>query len=203
MRQWMNKKPSPNNYLKLATLESRESEFLNEDQKKFEHLVFENGTFSQIQKYFKSIQKSSQLPSEMYLNDQIAVTDKEKAQLFNEFFQSVFTISDYQRTSDNSKPSKVDKLHFTREEVQTTLENLCIGKAKGPDGLGNLPLKCLAKYLAPSLTLVFNIIINKHVYPSLWKLSILIPIFKDGDKQDISNYRLIALLACLSKVLET
>ena len=139
----------------------------------------------------------------MYLNDQIAVTDNEKAQLLNEFFQSVFTNSDYQRTSDNSKPSKVDKLHFTGEEVQTTLENLCIGKAKSPDGLGNLPLKSLAKYLAPSLTLVFNIIGNKHVYPSLWKLSILIPIFKDGDKQDISNYRLIALLACLSKVLET
>ena len=80
---------------------------------------------------------------------------------------------------------------------------MCIGKAKGPDDLGNLPLKSLAKYLAPSLTLVFNIIGNKHVYPSLWKLSILIPIFKDGDKQDISNYRLIALLACLSNVLET
>ena len=141
MRKWMNKKPSPNNYLKLATLESRVSEFFNEDQKEFEHLVFENGTFSQIQKYFKSIEKSSQLPSEMYLNDQIAVTDKEKAQLFNEFFQSVFTNSDYQRTSDNSKPSKVDKLHFTREEVQTTLENMCIGKAIGPDGLRNLPLK--------------------------------------------------------------
>ena len=139
----------------------------------------------------------------MYLNDQIAVTDKEKVQLFNEVFQSVFTNSDYQRTSDNSKPLKVDKLHFTREKEQTTLENLCIGKAKGPDGLGNLSLKSLAKYLAPSLTLVFNIIGNKHVYPSLWKLRILISIFKDGDKQDISNYRLIALLACLSKVLET
>ena len=202
MRKWMIKKPSPNNYLQLATLESRVSELLKEDQKEFEQLVFENGTFSQIQKYFKSIQKSSQLPSEMYLNDQIAVTDK-KARPFNEFFQSVFTNSDYQRTSDNSKPSKVDKPHFTREEVQTTLENLCIEKAKGPDGLGNLPLKSLTKYLAPSLTLVFNIIGNKHVYPSLWKLSILIPIFKDGYKQDISNYRLIALLDCLSKVLET
>ena len=77
----------------MATLESRVSELLNEDQKEFEHLVFENGTFSQTQKYFKGIQKSSQLPSEMYLNDQIAVTDKEKAQLFNDFFQSVFTNS--------------------------------------------------------------------------------------------------------------
>ena len=121
----------------------------------------------------------------MYLNDQIAVTDKEKAQLFKEFFQPVFTNSDYQRTSDNSKPSNVDKLTFKREEVQTTLENLCIGKAKCPDGLGNLPLKSLAKHLAPSLTLVFNIIGNKHVYPFLWKLSILIPILKDRDKQDV------------------
>ena len=60
----------------------------------------------------------------MYLIDQIAVTDKEKTQLFNEFFQSVFTNSDYP-----NKPSKVDKLNFTREEVQTTLENLCIGKS--------------------------------------------------------------------------
>ena len=87
--------------------------------------------------------------------------------------------------------------------MQTTLGNLCIGKSKGPDGLGNLPLKSLAKYLAPSLTIVFNIIGKKHVYPSLWKLSILIPIFKDGDKEDISNFRLIELLACLSKILET
>ena len=33
----------------------------------------------------------------MYLNNQIPVTDKEKAQLFNEYFQSVFINSDYQR----------------------------------------------------------------------------------------------------------
>ena len=126
----------------------------------------------------------------MYLNDQIAVTDKEKAQLFNEFFQSVFTNSDYYRTSDNSKPSKVDKLHFTREEVQTTLENLGIGKAKGPDGLGNLLLKSLAKYLAPSLTLVFNIIGNKHVYPSLWKLSIDLSIDHRERRRQTRHFKL-------------
>ena len=57
MRKWMNKKPSPNKYLKLATLELRVSELLKENRKEFEHLVFENGTFSQIQKYLKSIQK--------------------------------------------------------------------------------------------------------------------------------------------------
>ena len=90
MRKWMNEKPSTNNYLKLATLESRVSELLNEDPKEFEHLVFENGTFSHIQKYFKSIQKSSQLASEMHLNDQIAVTDKKKPNsLMSSFDQSL------------------------------------------------------------------------------------------------------------------
>ena len=64
----------------------------------------------------------------MYLNDQIAVTDKEKAQLFNEFFQSVFTNSDYQRTSNNSKTSKVDKLHFTREKCKLHLRTCVWGK---------------------------------------------------------------------------
>ena len=34
------------------------------------------------------------------------------------------------------------------------------------------------------------------------KRVILYPLFQDGDKQDISNYGLISLFACMSKALE-
>ena len=176
---------------------------LNEDQKIFENRIFKNGQFSEIQKYFKGIRKSSQLPSEIYWNDSTAVTNLEKAELFNQFFQSVFTESDYSRAEQNSIPSKIECIDFNLFEIETALQNLTIGKAKGPDGLGNLPLKRLTKCLSPSLKLVFNTIANKHVFPSAWKTSNIIPLFKEGDKQNIENYRSISLLSCISKVLET
>ena len=97
---------------------------------------------------------------------------------------------------------KVDKLHFAQTEVKTALKNLPLEKAKGPDGLGNLPPKRVARYLSVSLKLVFNTIANKHRFPVEWKTSNIIPLYENGDKQRISNYCLISLLACVSKVLQ-
>ena len=70
------------------------------------------------------------------------------------------------------------------------------------DGLGNLPLKALPKSLAKSLKLLFNTISNKSTFPDHWKRGEVIPIFKDGDKQNVKNYRGVVLLDCVSKVLE-
>ena len=39
-------------------------------------------------------------------------------------------------------------------------------------------------------------------FPSTWKLSEIFPIFKEGDKQLVSNYPPISLLTVISKVLE-
>ena len=98
---------------------------------------------------------------------------------------------------------KVDKLHFTQTEVKTALKNLPLGKTKGPDGLGNLPLNRTARSLFVSLKLVFNTITNKHRFPADWKTRNIIPLYVDGDKQCISNYSLIPLLACVRKVQES
>jgi sarcosine oxidase/L-pipecolate oxidase len=40
------------------------------------------------------------------------------------------------------------------------------------------------------------------VFPSKWKVSNVCPVFKNGDKQNKSNYRPIALLSSVSKCLE-
>ena len=43
----------------------------------------------------------------------------------------------------------------------------------------------------------------KVVYPSSWKISHMCAVYKNVDEQiEISNYRLIGLLSCMSKILE-
>ena len=139
----------------------------------------------------------------MFLENEIVTTDLEKAELFNIFAQSVFTSTDYQNKPELKSPMKIEKMHFNQSEIKSALENLVVTKAKGPDGLENSPLKKLSNSLCKSLSLVFNTIANKRVYPIAWKTSQILPFFKDGDKQNVANYRFISLLSCTSKLLET
>ena len=44
------------------------------------------------------------------------------------------------------------------------------------------------------LQIIFQNILVSSIYPDMWKLINVIPIFKKGDKQLIKNYRLISLL---------
>ena len=48
---------------------------------------------------------------------------------------------------------------------------------------------------------LFNIILNTGIVPDAWTVSIIHPIYKNkGDSKDPSNYRLISLVSCFSKV---
>ena len=94
--------------------------------------------------------------------NEIGTTDLEKAELFNIFAQSVFTSTDYQSKPELKSPMEIEKMHFTQPEIKTSLENLDVAKAKGPDGVGDLPVKKLSNSLCKSLSLLFNTIANKH-----------------------------------------
>ena len=74
--------------------------------------------------------------------------------------------------------------------------------AFGSDGI---PLNYLRDAL-PVLIFYIVIIINTSIvtglFPKVWKNPYVIPFFKSGDAEDVSNYRPISLLPVLSKVLE-
>ena len=62
--------------------------------------------------------------------------------------------------------------------------------------------KSLKNYLAPPLTKLVNLSIQNSVFPSILKSARLSPIFKKGDKTIPANYRPIASLPFISKIVE-
>ena len=56
--------------------------------------------------------------------------------------------------------------------------------------------------IAKPLTHIFNLSLTSGIFPEKIKLSEVIPLYKKGHKDQVTNYRPISLLVTLSKILE-
>ncbi|KAF5524844.1 RNA-directed DNA polymerase from mobile element jockey [Colletotrichum aenigma] len=93
---------------------------------------------------------------------------------------------------------------LNRQKVRKIVKRLPARKAPGPDEIPNPALKIAVDVLLPYLLHLFNACIKFHYHPVCFKESITIVIPKEGksDYTDPKNYRPIALLSCIGKVLE-
>ena len=97
---------------------------------------------------------------------------------------------------------KIDHIPIQCEEVISLIRNLNPSKATGSDGIsGQMLLLCDNSVVLP-LKLIFQNILVSTIYPDMWKLVNVIPIFKKGDKQSIKNCRPISLLPICDKIFE-
>ena len=86
-------------------------------------------------------------------------TDKEKADLLNTFFQSVFTIEkggDLPDMPEYTYDSVLTNIDFQVEAVQKHLANLKLSKAPGPDEISPRILSALSDVLALPITIIFR-----------------------------------------------
>lgn len=101
-----------------------------------------------------------------------------------------------------TQPNSMFFAQITEDEINSILMNLNTKKSPGVDGIRPQDLKNNAKILTPVITKLINSSLNEAIVPNLLKTSIIRPIHKSGSKSDYSNYRPIAILPVIEKVLE-
>ena len=74
--------------------------------------------------------------------------------------------------------------------------------ATGSDGISGQMLLLCDKTVVLPLRVIYENILSTSIYPDIWKLANVTPIFKKGDKQAIKNYRPISLLPICGKIFE-
>ena len=188
--------------LKIKRLSKEVHSDVEADLTQFEEDVFRTREFSKIQKYLACVRKKPVIPSIVKRQGIPATDKKQSADFFNEFFCSVF----HKDTPNIVKPyypnREVNTVHISEERVTELLGTLQVGKATGPDRIGNFFLQNTATALAKSLALLYRTMVNKGIFPASWKVSQISPIHKDGEKDFVELYRPISLLCCVSKVFE-
>ena len=65
-----------------------------------------------------------------------------------------------------------------------------------------LSIKNIISYVLLPLAYIFNLCLINGTFPDKMKIAKIIPVFKKGKREEISNYRPIALLSQFSKILE-
>ena len=68
--------------------------------------------------------------------------------------------------------------------------------------ISNSVLKYVSNELSPILAQIINICINQGYFPSELKKGCITPIFKNGNKNTVNNYRPVCSLSPLSKIIE-
>lgn len=141
----------------------------------------------------------------MNLNNQIVSDMNEIVNAFNEHFINI--------TNENNDYSPLINTNYNisypfklypccNDEIEKTIDNL---NSKSSNGYDQISAKFIKKYknlLVPTFTKLINQCLEEKKYPEKLKIGSITPIYKNGCKQALSNYRPITKLSTIDKIYE-
>ena len=157
-----------------------------------------NGDVNDCYKLIRKL-KISDIPKTMIDPKKKKITGSSKiANAFNQYFGSVFNASDDTFTdfTDNVLNDVELSTEIAKEALDLSTDGI------GPDGIHGQILRKCSNSLSIHFYNLSKVIIETGVYPTSWKKTIITPIFKEGLKNEIANYRPIASLSKLSLAFE-
>ncbi|XP_065673886.1 uncharacterized protein LOC136090837 [Hydra vulgaris] len=162
----------------------------------------------------KSKNHLSSLPQTIKF-DNVNISEPNKiAYIFNKFFTEIGTnlskkipttessFEDYLCPINKSYYNNECSSELSQDELDRAFKSLKRNNSIGADEVsGNIVIDCYES-LKDILYKVFNASIKQGVFPDQLKIAKVIPIYKQGDKTNINNYRPISVLSTFSKLLE-
>ena len=91
---------------------------------------------------------------------------------------------------------------ITLPMLSKALNEMSSSKAVGQDGVPILALRKCFAVLGPHLLHLVNTSITTCVFPSEWKVAVVVPLHKSGSRDSPENFRPVSILSVLSKLCE-
>ena len=128
----------------------------------------------------------------------------------NDYFASISTVNDSETQLPQFTKFTVNSLshiNCTELEIENIIEIFNSNKSSVDDGISHKMLKGVSKTVSKPLCILMKTkcrcrSFDEGIFPDIWKLANVIPIYKKGDKSQPFNYRPVALLSCIGNLQE-
>ena len=152
------------------------------------------------------LSKGKSVITSLFNEPEVLPSASDEAKLFAKSFSKNSSLDD-SGISLPVFPSRTNlKLHnisITPKMVEKVIKNLDSLKASGPDSIPLVVLKNCEPEISYILAKLFNFGLKESCFPDCWKVSSVVPVFKNvGERSTSKNYRPISLLSVVSKVFE-
>ena len=181
-------------------------------QKKLENSKFNMfKTWKTVKSLLPYSSKKSSTPEKIKYNDEIFSNPLNVAKHFCDYFSKIGLklASKISSHEDNAFKTYLEislpSLFLCPTTYFEVLQEINSLKNKKSCGYDKTPVhffKVAAKVLATPLSILFSYSFRHEIFTDCLKTAKVVPIFKKGDKNEISNYRPISLLSTFSKILE-
>ena len=156
-------------------------------------------------KFVNTKRKTSEYPLTFKYNDVVSENDDITANLFSNFFSSTYLDNIFD--DSNSYPYdivSVDIIPPSVDEIVVLkyLKSMKFCTKPGPDKIPSCLLKECSETLYVPLAKLFSLSQKLSFVPDIWKSSYIIPLYKSGSRNEVSNYRGIAKLNDIPKLFE-
>ena len=210
------KQPTVNNRSKYTLYKNKLTTLLRTSKQQYYYNIFQKykndykKTWLQINDILGK-NKNNTLPSNMYFENTQCHTRQEIVESFNSYFVNIGKnisrdIPDVNNSFNEYLKDKNDSTLFLKPtsvfEIIKYSNILKPHKASGPDDISPRVVKESIHSIVDPLCDIFNKSISSGIIPDRLKIAKIIPIYKKNDKENIQNYRPIALLPIFSKLFE-
>lgn len=154
--------------------------------------------------YINSKNNKSSIPPVMTYNNETIDSPQEIVDSFADFFSKSFNptkCANYTCNVDHNSTC-LNITCVSEEDVSNAIKKLKASMIMGPDMIPAFLIRDCSPVFCIPLAKIFNLILRTSCFPDIWKLSRVCPIYKKGERHELTNYRPITIICNFPKILE-